>query len=117
VVDADPLKVDIKEEINSKITITAGFTDDDKCVRDNMTIVMTVKGEMTEEQKRQMEYDNVHGACVKDTKNVHVLFYKPYYKDHVTIAKTMNCVRQNLQYSTMKKYTINATYKKVRKDK
>jgi len=110
VVDTDFLKVDIKEEINSKITITAGFTDDDKCVRDNMTIVMTVKGEMTEEQKRQMAHDNAHGACVKD---MHVSHYTKL--DHV--AKTMNCIRQNLQYTTMKKYTINATYKKVRKDK
>jgi len=76
-----------------------------------MMIMMTVKGEMTEEQKRQMAYDNVHGACVKDTQNV-----QQFDKlDHV--AKTMNCIRQNLQYTTMKKYTINATYKKVRKDK
>lgn len=108
----DPLKVDTtKEETNNKVTITAGFTDDDKCVRDDMMIAMTIKGEMTEEQKRQMTHDNVHGACVKDTEN-------PQFQTRQGhVAKTMNCVRETIQYTTMKKYTVNVTYKKVRKDK
>lgn len=92
------------------MTIAAGFTDDDKCVRDEMTVVMTLKGEMTEEQKRQMTHDNVHGACVKDTQN------SQFQTKQGHIAKTMNCVRETVQYTTMKKYTINASYKKVRKN-
>lgn len=90
------------------MTITAGYTDDDKCVRDDMMIVVSVKGEMTEEQKRQMMHDNVHGACVMDSQN-------PQFQTRQGhVAKTMNCVRETIQYTTMKRYTINASYKKVR---
>ncbi|XP_018358999.1 PREDICTED: uncharacterized protein LOC108758502 [Trachymyrmex cornetzi] len=108
VVETDPLKIDTtKEETNNKISITAGFTDDDKCVRDDMMIVMTLKGEMTEEQKRQMTHNNMHGACVKDTQNLQ------FQNKLSHIPKTMNCVRETLHYTTLKKYTINTTYKKV----
>lgn len=91
------------------MTISAGFTDDDKCVRDEMLIVMTVKGEMTEEQKKQMKHDSVHGFCIKDIQNPQ--FQTP--QGH--IPKTMNCIRETLQYTTMKKYTVNTSYKKVRR--
>ncbi|EFN69845.1 Vitellogenin [Camponotus floridanus] len=105
----DPLKLDIitKEETNTKMTITAGFTDDDKCVRDEMLIVMTVKGEMTEEQKKQMKHDSVHGFCIKDIQN------PQFQTSQGHIPKTMNCIRETLQYTTMKKYTVNTSYKKV----
>jgi len=105
------LKIDTtKEETNNKISITAGFTDDDKCVRDDMMIVMTLKGEMTEEQKKQMTHNNMHGACVKDTQNLQFQNKQSYF------PKTMNCIRETLRYTTLKKYTINITYKKVRED-
>ncbi|XP_011873296.1 PREDICTED: uncharacterized protein LOC105565058 isoform X2 [Vollenhovia emeryi] len=108
VVETDPLKVDTtKEETTNKMTVTAGFTDEDKCVRDEMTIAMTIKGEITEEQKRQMMHDNVYGACIRDTQNPQFLTKQGH------AAKTMNCVRETIQYTTMKKYTVNATYKKV----
>ncbi|KAL0116776.1 hypothetical protein PUN28_009999 [Cardiocondyla obscurior] len=108
VVETDPLKVaTTKEETNSKVTVTAGFTDDDKCVRDDMMIMMTVKGEMSEEQKTKMTHDNMHGACIKDNQNPQFLTRQGH------VAKTMNCIRETIQYTTMKKYTINTTYKKV----
>jgi len=91
------------------MTITAGFTDEDKCVRDDMSIVVSVKGEMTEEQKRQMAYDSVHGVCVKDIQN------PQFQTEQNHIPKTMNCIHESIQYTTMKKYTINASYKKVKK--
>jgi len=91
------------------MTITAGFTDEDKCVRDDMSIVISVKGEMTEEQKRQMAHDSVHGACVKDIQN------SQFQTEQNYIPKTMNCIHESMQYTTMKKYTINASYKKVKK--
>ncbi|XP_012220182.1 vitellogenin-5 [Linepithema humile] len=109
VIETDPLKVDIKhkQETNTKMTITAGFTDEDKCVRDDMSIVLSVKGEMTEEQKKQMAHDSVHGACVKDIQN------PQFQTGQNHVPKTMNCVHESIQYTTMKKYTINASYKKV----
>lgn len=111
-VETNPLKFDTtNEETNNKMIITAGFTEDNKCVRDDMMIKMTVKGELTEEQKRQMMHDNMHDDCAKDTQN-------PYFQiaqGHV--ANTMNCLRKSIQYSTMKKYTVNVTYKKVKRDK
>ncbi|XP_011644827.2 uncharacterized protein LOC105431979 [Pogonomyrmex barbatus] len=108
VVETDPLKVDTtKEETNMKMTVTSGFTDDDKCVRDDMMVIMTVKGELTEEQKKHMMHDNVHGTCVKDTQNPQFQIKQGH------IAKTMNCLRETIYYTTMKKYTINTTYKKM----
>ncbi|XP_072766849.1 larval-specific very high density lipoprotein [Anoplolepis gracilipes] len=109
VTEKDPLKLHTtKEETNTKMTITAGFTDDDKCVRDDMLIVMTVKGEMTEEQKKQMTQDSMqHGSCIKDIRNPQ--FQTP--QDH--IPKTINCIRETVQFTTMRKYTVNTSYKKV----
>ncbi|RLU17871.1 hypothetical protein DMN91_010110 [Ooceraea biroi] len=108
VMDEDPLKIDTnKEETNAKVTVTAGFTDDDKCVRDEMVIAMTIKSEMTEEQKKQMVHDSVHGDCVKDIQNPQFQTRQGY------VPKTMNCIHEVLKYTTMKKYTINASYKKV----
>lgn len=108
----DPLKFDTKDtkdETNTKMTISAGFTDDDKCVRDEMLIVMTVKGEMTEEQKKKTHDDMQYGSCIKDIRNPQ--FQTP--QGH--IPKTMNCVRETIQFTTMRKYTINTSYKKVKK--
>lgn len=91
------------------MTITAGFTDDDKCIRDEMLIAMTVKGEMTEEQKKQMKHDSVHGFCIKDIQN-------PQFQTRQGhIPKTINCIHETIQYTTMKKYTVNTSYKKVRR--
>lgn len=98
-----------KMETNTKMTINAGFTDDDKCVRDEMQVIMTIKGEMTEEQKTQMTHDTVHGACAKDMEN-------PQFQTKENhLPKTMNCIRETILYSTMRKYTVNASYKKVKK--
>jgi len=106
----DPLKVDTdKEETNSKVTITAGYTDDDKCVRDEMLIAMTIKGEMTEEQKKQMMHDSVHGDCIKDIQNPQLQTKQGY------VPKTESCIREAIKYTTMKKYTVNVSYKKVEK--
>ncbi|XP_070169151.1 larval-specific very high density lipoprotein [Polyergus mexicanus] len=108
VIETDPLKLDTtKEETNTKMAITAGFTDDDKCVRNEMLIMMTVKGEMTEEQKKQMTHDSVHGSCIKDIQNPQLQTQQGH------IPKTMNCIRETVQYTTMRKYTINTLYKKV----
>lgn len=105
--EEDLLKVGTKEEVNAKVTITAGFTDDDKCVRDDMLIAMTIKGEMTEEQKKQMVHDSVHGDCVKDIQNPQFQTKQGY------IPKTVNCIHEVIKYTTMRKYVVNASYKKV----
>lgn len=104
-------KMNSKVETNAKMTVSAGYTDDDKCVRDEMLVTMTVKGEMTEEQKNQMAHDNVHGDCVKDMAN------PMFVEKENHIPKTMNCIRETVQYTTMRKYTINAFYKKVNSKK
>ncbi|XP_025152987.1 uncharacterized protein LOC105191299 isoform X2 [Harpegnathos saltator] len=96
-----------KVETNTKMTISAGYTDEDKCVRDEMLIIMTMKGEMTEEQKNQLAHDNVHGACVKDMTN------PQFVEKENHIPKTQNCIHETVLYTTMRKYTINAFYKKL----
>lgn len=93
---------------NAKMTITAGFTDGDKCVHDEMLITMTAKGEMTEEQKNQMMHDSLHGACAKDITNLQSLTKGNHP------PKTLNCIRESILYTTMRKYTVNASYKKVK---
>uniref|UniRef100_A0A348G627 Very high density protein 1 n=1 Tax=Odontomachus monticola TaxID=613454 RepID=A0A348G627_ODOMO len=96
-----------KVETNTKMTISSGFTDEEKCVRDEMLITMTLKGEMTEQQKSEMAHDHVHGACVKDIANS--LFIEK--ENHV--PKTMNCIRETMLYTTLRKYTVNVSYKKI----
>lgn len=98
-----------KQETNGKVTISAGFTEDDKCVHDEMSVSVAYKGEMTEDQKKEMAHDSVHGACVKDIQ-------KPQFQTKQNhVAKTKNCVQEAIKYTTMKKYTFNASYKKVKK--
>nr|XP_050865119.1 uncharacterized protein LOC127070756 [Vespula vulgaris] len=105
---ADYLKLNtVKEETNTKVSFTMGMTDDDKCVRDDMVITMMVKGEMSEEQKKQMSHDSVHGLCVKDIQNQLFTTQQGY------IPKTLNCLYETILYSTMRKYTTNIVYKKV----
>lgn len=97
-------------ETNTKISVNAGFTDDNKCVRDEMVVMMTIKGEMTEEQKNEMTHDKMYGACSKDMKNMQF-----QTRENNQLPKTMNCMLEVIQHSTFRKYTINASYKKVKK--
>ncbi|XP_014484680.1 PREDICTED: uncharacterized protein LOC106749573 [Dinoponera quadriceps] len=102
-----PKNTNSKVETNSKMTITAGYTDEDKCVRDEMLITLAVKGEMTEEQKSQMARDTVHGDCIKDIANPH------FVEKENHIPKTPDCIRETVLYTTMRKYTVNVSYKKL----
>ncbi|KAK2584789.1 hypothetical protein KPH14_007107 [Odynerus spinipes] len=104
----DPLRLGTtKEETNTKVTLTMGMTDEDKCVRDDTMITMTVKGEMTDEQKKQMSHDSVHGACAQDIQN------QLFATQVGHIPKTWNCIRETILHTTMRKYTINVVHKKV----
>ncbi|XP_046813356.1 LOW QUALITY PROTEIN: uncharacterized protein LOC124421789 [Vespa crabro] len=108
VFNSDYLKVgEIKEETNTKVTVTMDMTEKDECVSDEMVIKMTIKGEMSEEQKEQMAHDNVNGACAKDVQNPLITTQQGH------VPKTWNCLHRSILYSTMRKYSMNVTYKQV----
>lgn len=96
-----------KEETKTKVTVTMGMTEDDKCVSDDMAIKITIKGELSEEQKEQMSHDNVYAACVKDVQNQLISTQQGH------VRKTWDCLQKSILYSTMRKYTTNVISKKV----
>ncbi|KAG7189215.1 hypothetical protein KM043_008778 [Ampulex compressa] len=108
VVDVDPGKVETtKDETMGKMTIMAGETDEDKCVRDDAVVTITMKGEMSDEQKKHMNTDPVHIACLKDMQNPQL------QTQNGQVPKTYNCIQRAVRYSTLRKYTINVSHKKV----
>ncbi|XP_014607084.1 PREDICTED: uncharacterized protein LOC106788397 [Polistes canadensis] len=104
----DPLKLGVtKEEVNTKVSVTMGYTNDDKCVRDDTVVTLTMKSELSEEQKKQMSHDSINGACAKDIQK------EVYATDQGHIPKTLNCIRETILYTTMRKYTTNIVSKKI----
>ncbi|XP_012273871.1 uncharacterized protein LOC105696201 [Orussus abietinus] len=104
----DVMKIDtVKEEIAGKLTFSMGMADDDKCVRDDTTVSITVKGEMSDEQKKQLNHDSVHGRCMYDMKNA------KYRGTHDVVPRTNECLKEAITYTTMRKYTMNMAYKKI----
>lgn len=72
VVPADLFKVDTtKEETTSKLLISMAYTDDHKvenvisCPRNETFVSITIKGELTDEQKKSFARDSVEGLCKK----------------------------------------------------
>ncbi|KAI4504781.1 hypothetical protein M0802_000331 [Mischocyttarus mexicanus] len=104
----DPLKLGVnKEEINTKVFVTMGSTNDDKCVHYDTSVTLTVKSELSEEQKKQMSHDNIHGVCAQDIKQ------DMYATKEGHIPKTWDCIRETILYTTMRKYTTNIISKKI----
>ncbi|XP_015176309.1 PREDICTED: vitellogenin-6-like [Polistes dominula] len=108
IISVDPLKLGMtKEEVNTKVSVTMGHTNDDKCVRDDTVVTLTMKSELSEEQKKQMSYDSINGACTKDIQK------EIFSTKQGHIPKTENCIRETILYTTMRKYTANIVYKKI----
>lgn len=100
-------KVNEEKEINSKVTITMGQTKDDKCVRDDMDVTIVVKGEMSEDQKDHIVHDSMHSVCSKQSQN------SLFYSKGSIVPKTRECIEEALRHSTLRKYTVNMTLRKV----
>ncbi|KAK0159183.1 hypothetical protein PV328_010101 [Microctonus aethiopoides] len=113
-VPADLFKVDTtKEETTSKLIISMAYTDDRKvenvtsCPRDETFVSITIKGELTDEQKKSFARDTVEGLCKKDIDN-------PLMKHPSDIIpKTINCIDETIRHTTLRKYTAYITHKKV----
>ncbi|CAL7950642.1 unnamed protein product [Xylocopa violacea] len=107
-VTSDLLKVDTgKKEVNSKVTITMGETTEDKCVNDQMDVTITMKGELTEEQKEHIVEDNAHGMCAKQAQN------SLYYSNGLHVPHTWHCIQEAILHSTLRKFTVNMALRKV----
>lgn len=88
------------------MSITAGFTKQDKCVHDEMMITTTIKGESTKEQDIKMAEDMSNGNCYKDIQKLQI--------KEGAIPNTKDCLHETILYTTMQKYIINSLYKKVK---
>ncbi|XP_015589014.1 uncharacterized protein LOC107264834 [Cephus cinctus] len=107
-INVDILKLGtIKDETNGKLTFSMGTTENGTCVRDDTLIVVTMKGELSDEQKKQFLHDTVHGKCTEDKQK------SAYQKKLNLVPTTVDCIHEAILYTTLRKYTINITYKKV----
>lgn len=104
----DMLKVGVQKEIvDSKLTISMAKTNDDKCSRDEGLVTITVKGQISEEQKKLFNHESIMGACSRDMKN-------PLYKSPNNLTpRTVNCLDEAIKHTTLRKYTVNIAHKKV----
>ncbi|XP_008543209.1 uncharacterized protein LOC103568231 [Microplitis demolitor] len=104
----DPLKVGrTVEETNGKLTFSMDHADDDLCHRNETLITITVKGELTDEQKKLFTKESINGACYKDMNN-------PLYKiSSILLPKTVNCLNEAIRHTTLRKYTLHVAHKQV----
>ncbi|XP_074111729.1 LOW QUALITY PROTEIN: larval-specific very high density lipoprotein [Cotesia typhae] len=104
----DPLKVGLtKEETNGKLIISMDHADDDQCHRNETLVTITIKGELTNEQKKLFIKDSINSACSKDINN-------PLYKSSsILLPKTVNCLDETIRHTTLRKYTCNIAHKNV----
>ncbi|KAG8034766.1 hypothetical protein G9C98_007842 [Cotesia typhae] len=71
----DPLKVGLtKEETNGKLIISMDHADDDQCHRNETLVTITIKGELTNEQKKLFIKDSINSACKQDTAKIIIGF-------------------------------------------
>ena len=108
-VPRDPLKLGVtKEETESWLSIAAGRTSGDKCVKDQTLVIIGVKGELSEEQNNQFTQEVSSGTCAADMAN-------PLYANSLNIVpKTLNCLNEVIKHTTLRKYSISVTHKKVK---
>ncbi|XP_076241157.1 larval-specific very high density lipoprotein [Calliopsis andreniformis] len=93
-------------ETNTKITIVMGKTRD-KCVRDEMDVTITVKGERTEEQSDYEGHGQVEHACNEHKHHTHL------QTEGKHVPKTSECIKEAIMHTTLRKYTTNVVVKKV----
>lgn len=95
-----------RQETNTTVTLSMGTSIDDQCVRNDMLITMIMTGELADDQIQKMDQHSIAEECSKDTNN-------PMYQMQGEVPFTKNCLRADIQRSTLRKYTINVTYKNV----
>jgi hypothetical protein len=83
------------------------YSDDNTCVNNDTFITATIKGELLDEQIEQMKMNINSGSCYKNPLNSLDL--------DITQRFDWNCLYQAIEGATMKKYTIDVSYKKVHK--
>ncbi|KAK0162931.1 hypothetical protein PV327_006658 [Microctonus hyperodae] len=113
-VPTDLLKAGIaNEETNFNLFVSMVYTDDKEienvisCPRNESFVNITIKGELTDEQKKSFTHDSVEGLCKKDINNP----LKKHPSD--IIPKTTHCIDETIRHTTLRKYTAYITHKQV----
>lgn len=109
-IDTDPLNVtSTKNETTAKMTIVMGKTRD-KCARDEMNVIINVKGEMSDEEPHHPRHNELFASCHNDIHN------PDFETEGGHIPKTVACRTEALIHTTLKRYTTNITLTKVNVD-
>ncbi|XP_054003278.1 uncharacterized protein LOC128889579 [Hylaeus anthracinus] len=107
--DSDPFNHTVtKKETTGKLTVVMGKTTDNKCVRDEMDVSITMKGEQSDEQKHEHPANDELGQACQNHINNELLQTE---KSHV--PKTFECVKKAVLDTTLRRYTVNMALKKV----
>ncbi|XP_058809189.1 uncharacterized protein LOC131674495 [Phymastichus coffea] len=89
----------------SKVSLVAGYTDDDNCVTDQVNIKAKIVGERLEEQIEHLKNYAKPGSCFKNASN-------PLDLD-ITKSFDWNCLYQIVKGTTMRKYSADVSYKQI----
>ncbi|XP_076167067.1 larval-specific very high density lipoprotein [Ptiloglossa arizonensis] len=106
----DPLIVNVTDrQTYMKVTIIAGKTMDNKCVRDDMDVTINVKSELSEDQHLM---DHIEHERLRDTCESHI-HHPDLQVFGVNVPRTRECIREAILHTTPRKYNINLALKKV----
>ncbi|XP_012269107.2 uncharacterized protein LOC105693631 [Athalia rosae] len=108
--EIDPLNrvIATKQETLAKLTMTMGETEEAVCVRDGMSVVITMKGQMSDEQKVAVQNEMINGKCQKDVENPIYLF-----AESSIVPRTPACLSEAILRTTLRKYTYTILYKNI----
>ncbi|XP_046735153.1 uncharacterized protein LOC124404801 [Diprion similis] len=101
----------IKQETIGKLTLNMGETEDSAstmCVRDDASIIITMKGEIPSEEIQTLKDARVNGKCQKDIENPVYL-----YAESFMIPRTRACLDESILNSYIRKVTYTVQYKNI----
>lgn len=100
----------INQEIIGNLTMTMGETDTGVCVDDGMFVSVSMKGEMSSEQKAELQLGKIHQMCQLDMDNPLFL-----YAESSIVPRTPACLHEALLQTTLRKYSYTVMYRNVSK--
>ncbi|XP_046470654.1 vitellogenin-6-like [Neodiprion pinetum] len=101
----------IKQETIGKLMMNMGETEDSAstmCVRDDASVIINMKGEMSSEQIEALKDASINGKCQKDIENPVYL-----YAESFMIPRTRDCLDEAILHSYLRKYSYTVQYKNI----
>ncbi|XP_046414764.1 uncharacterized protein LOC124176922 [Neodiprion fabricii] len=97
-----------KQKSYTNLTLFVGETEDDACVDDGISVMITGKAQLSDEQREGYKNAKDYGLCQKDVDNPSYL-----YAETSIIPRTPNCLSETIQRTTLRKYIYSISYANI----